>query len=100
MYVSTSMSDGTSVSLLEAMSCAKPVLVSDIAGNREWVEDRECRFPVGDVRALKTALQRFTSTSLEERKVLGQVGRTRILRDADWSKAHEKLARLYLEASA
>lgn len=37
LYVSASRSDGTSISLLEAMACGCPVLVSDIPGNREWV---------------------------------------------------------------
>jgi glycosyltransferase involved in cell wall biosynthesis len=37
LYVSASHSDGSSISLLEAMACGKPVLVSDIPGNREWV---------------------------------------------------------------
>jgi glycosyltransferase involved in cell wall biosynthesis len=37
LYVCASHSDGSSISLLEAMACGKPVLVSDIPGNREWV---------------------------------------------------------------
>lgn len=39
LYVSTSLSDGTSLSLLEAMSCGLPVIVTDIPSNREWVEE-------------------------------------------------------------
>lgn len=38
VYVSPSLSDGSSATLLEAMACGKPVIVSDIPGNREWVE--------------------------------------------------------------
>ena len=37
VYVSASNSDGSSISLLEAMACGLPALVSDIPGNREWV---------------------------------------------------------------
>jgi glycosyltransferase involved in cell wall biosynthesis len=37
LYVSTSHSDGTSISLLEALACGTPVLVTDIPGNKEWI---------------------------------------------------------------
>jgi glycosyltransferase involved in cell wall biosynthesis len=37
LYISTSHSDGTSISLLEALASGTPVLLSDIPGNREWV---------------------------------------------------------------
>jgi len=39
IYVSTSFFDSTSVSLLEAMACGLAPIVTDIPGNREWVED-------------------------------------------------------------
>ena len=39
IYVSTSLSDGTSASLLEAMACSLPSVVTDIPGNREWIQD-------------------------------------------------------------
>jgi len=39
LYVSPSHSDGSSISLLEAMACGGLVLASDIPSNREWVED-------------------------------------------------------------
>ncbi len=39
IYVTTSLSDGSSLSLLEAMACGLPVVVSDAPANFEWVED-------------------------------------------------------------
>ena len=39
IYISPSHVDGSSVSLLEALACGMPSLVSDIAGNKEWVEE-------------------------------------------------------------
>lgn len=38
VYVSTSLSDGTARSLLEAMACQLPVVVSDIEANKEWIK--------------------------------------------------------------
>ncbi|MDD2889432.1 MAG: glycosyltransferase family 4 protein [bacterium] len=39
VYVSTSFSDSTSVTLLEAMSCGAFPVVTDIIGNREWIKN-------------------------------------------------------------
>ncbi len=39
IYISTSLSDSSSVSLLEAMACGLAPIVTDIPGNREWIGD-------------------------------------------------------------
>jgi glycosyltransferase involved in cell wall biosynthesis len=39
IYVSTSTCDSTSVTLLEAMACGAFPVVTDMPGNREWIED-------------------------------------------------------------
>jgi glycosyltransferase involved in cell wall biosynthesis len=48
IYVSSSPTDSTSVSLLEAMSQKLYPVVTDIAGNREWLEDERHFFKAGD----------------------------------------------------
>ncbi len=64
IYVSTSISDSTSVSLLEAMACGCVPVVTDIPGNREWITDGEngYLFPAGDqaflARLLKELIRR------------------------------------------
>lgn len=60
IYVSASRSDGASSSLLEAMACGLFPVVSDIPGNRDWIDDGETGllFPAGNVRALAAALGR------------------------------------------
>lgn len=45
LFVSPSHCDGSSISLLESMACGRPVLVSDIPSNLEWVTPQV----VGDV---------------------------------------------------
>ncbi len=54
IYISTSLSDSTSVSLLEAMASGLLPVVSDIPGNREWIEEGKNGFifPAGDYQAL------------------------------------------------
>jgi len=39
LYLSTSLSDSASIALLEAMAVGLLPIVSDIAGNREWITD-------------------------------------------------------------
>jgi len=99
LYVSSSKSDGSSVSLLEAMGCGRPVLVSDIPGNREWVEAPEHRFAVGDCEGLGASLCRLARSPRADLEASGRLGRARVLRDADWSKAPRKLGRLYAEVA-
>ena len=39
VYVSSSLSDGTSNSLLEAMACGLAPIVTDIPANQTWIDD-------------------------------------------------------------
>ena len=59
IYVSCSRSDSTSVSLLEAMASGLFPVVSDIEGNREWIEHGQngLLFDVGDIEALARMLR-------------------------------------------
>ncbi len=54
VYVSTCLSDSTSVSLLEAMNFGLIPVVTDIPGNREWIENQKngFLFPPSDREAL------------------------------------------------
>jgi len=60
LYVSTSTSDSTSVSLLEAMAAGCFPIVSDIPANREWIasEAQGMLFPCGDDAALAACILR------------------------------------------
>jgi len=100
LYVSASRSDGSSVSLMEALGCGLPVLVSDIPGNREWVEDG-CQgwlFKDGDSSALAERLL----AAAENRARLPQMGMAarRLAEErADWKKNFQTLLQAY-EAAA
>ncbi len=68
LYISASYSDGSSISLLEAMACSVPALVSDIPGNREWVTPGKdgWLFTKGDSKSISRGIL----TSVRNRKAL------------------------------
>ena len=73
IYVSTSRSDSTSVSLLEAMAAGCFPVVTDIAGNREWVQHGVggFLFAPGDAGTLADQLQRAAAdTELRARAAI------------------------------
>jgi len=87
IYVSTSFSDGTSASLLEAMMCKLPVIVTDIPGNREWIVDGRSGifFPVKDSRKLAEIIVMLLRDE-DFRKALGKKAYEMVIEKADWSR--------------
>jgi glycosyltransferase involved in cell wall biosynthesis len=63
IYVSSSVSDGTSSSLIEAMASPLPCIVSDIPGNRPWVENgtNGYVFPPRDHHLLSTYISQVAA---------------------------------------
>jgi len=101
LYISASRSDGTSISLLEAMACGLPVVVSDIPGNREWVEPgvNGWWFPDGDEVELAKSINLAYQTEAQ-RYEFGQAGRVIAERRADWKRNFESLLEAYELAAA
>jgi L-malate glycosyltransferase len=96
LYVSASHSDGSSVSLLEAQACSKPVLVSDIAGNLEWVANDEqgWLFKDGDSDGLLQGMIKAVEHQ-EQLPTLGQAGRSQVEKRANWKKNFPLLLEAY-----
>lgn len=46
IFVSTAISDGTPVSMLEAMACGKPCIMTDVGGVSEWIKNGETGYLV------------------------------------------------------
>lgn len=101
VYVSTALSDGASVSLLEAMACGATPVVADIPANREWIKDGEngFLFSPDDATALAAKLEQCL-----DRPDLRQKARemnVRIIRQrAQWNLNVEKLLDLYERITA
>ncbi len=96
LYISPSHSDGSSVSLMEALACGLPCLVSDIPSNREWVSDgvNGWLFPDGDIEALAAAMLRAADRR-KELPALGYAARQTAEEKADWKKNFQKLLVAY-----
>jgi glycosyltransferase involved in cell wall biosynthesis len=70
IYISTSLDDGTSVSLLEAMASGAFPIVTDIPSNREWISDGENGFlvPIDQERFLaEKIVEAIRNQDLRER---------------------------------
>lgn len=98
VYVSSSLSDGSSISLLEAMACALPVVVTDIPGNLEWVNQGVNGWiaEAGNDESLSAAL----SKALHGRSVWSQMGEANLATTkerADWNKNFQVLMNAYDE---
>lgn len=97
LYASCAHSDGSSISLLEAMATGLPVLVTDIAPNREWVAVAENGWltDVGDADAVADALIAAARTSRTERAAIGARNRRVVEARADWPCVARPLLALY-----
>jgi glycosyltransferase involved in cell wall biosynthesis len=96
LYVSASRTDGSSISLLEALASGRPVIVSDIPGNREWVEPgiHGWWFKDGD----EEDLARIILEAVNQRQQLSemsQAARQLAEKRADWDKNFPNLLYAY-----
>jgi glycosyltransferase involved in cell wall biosynthesis len=96
IYISPSHVDGSSVSLMEALACGLPCLVSDIPGNKEWIVEGEngWLFRDGDADDLVNKILH----AIKKRKSFKQIGesaRKTAEQRADWKKNFGKLLKAY-----
>ena len=96
IYISPSHVDGSSVSLMEALACGLPCLVSDIPGNREWIIEGEngWLFRDGDADDLAEKILH----AIKNRRAFIQIGesaRKTAEQKADWKRNFGKLLEAY-----
>jgi glycosyltransferase involved in cell wall biosynthesis len=96
LYISPSHVDGSSVSLMEALACGLPCLVSDIPANKEWVVDDQngWLFRDGDANDLAEKIL----AAISQREKLPEIGRSSrrsAEMRADWKKNAEALMNVY-----
>lgn len=99
VFVSTSLREGLSLVLLEAMSLARPVIVSDGPGNPEAVGDAGLVIPAREPDALAAALERLaTDSALRAR--LGRAARERVSSEFSAERMVEQTRGVYERAIA
>lgn len=96
VYVSTSLSDTRSVSLLEAMACRLPVVVTDLKGNRECVENgvNGLIFPKGDFKALAEKII-YLLRDEETMRKFGVISRGYVEKEGNHEKEMRKMEKFY-----
>jgi glycosyltransferase involved in cell wall biosynthesis len=97
VYVSTSLSDaGIAASTAEAMACGLPVIVTDVADNRDWVEDGDNGFVI-PVKSPKLLAEKIIYLLKNEdiRKKFGKSGRKIIEERNNYYKEMEKMENIY-----
>ena len=86
LYISTSHSDGTSISMLEALASGTPVLLSDIPGNREWIAnpgDIGWLFRNGDIDSLTKGILSAVENR-DQLPAMSQAARQLAVSRANW----------------
>ena len=96
-YVLPSLVEGLPISLIEAMSFERPVLISDIEENLEVAGDIAEIFHRGDAEGLTGALAAMLGMSTDQRDEMGSKGRAKVQREYTWDMVTDKLEALYLE---
>ena len=99
LYVSTSPVDGTSVTMLQAMGCEVPVLVTDTPANRAWITPGESGFlfHVGDPSSLTSTInEALTAHEAHETSTITRHARHIVEERANWQHNIEKLPGILL----
>ena len=92
-YVSTSPIDGTSVTMLQAMACGVPVVVTDTENNRSWITHRESGylFEPGDSNNLAEQLHQSLAAELQDHRNMANTARSTVVERADWTANTKRL---------
>ena len=97
LYVLPSLVEGLPISLIEAMSFAKPVLVSDIPENLEVTGDMGVIFKRDDTEDLRKKLKQMLEIEEKEREKMGDRCLAKVKECYNWELIADQLEELYLK---
>jgi L-malate glycosyltransferase len=95
VYISSSLSDGSSLSLLEAMACGLGLIVTDVPAIKEWVNEANgLVVPRKNPQEIAKALEKYYNNR-ELLRSHGNVSEKAAKERADWDKNYQKLKNIY-----
>jgi len=98
IFVLPSLNEGVPKTLLEAMACGIPVIISEFPHLEELIKNAGLTFPKGDVHALADKIMRLIRDR-ELAKELGNNGRNKIVEGHSWGNTVLKTTELYEEVA-
>jgi glycosyltransferase involved in cell wall biosynthesis len=96
LFVLPSDLEGLSLALLDAMGAGLCVLTSDVAENREAIDDAGFTFRRGDVADLADRL-RFLIANPVVREAAGRAAKRRVREHYQWPDIATEIERIYFE---
>ena len=96
VVVVTPRTDGTSVTVMDAMAQGVPIVSSLTAGSAEWAMDgiTGWTFPVGNADALAAAIERALTASSEHTTLMTTQAKRLMEEKAGWESSSQRLAGL------
>ncbi|MEO8296917.1 MAG: glycosyltransferase family 4 protein [Burkholderiales bacterium] len=93
----TSQMEGLSNTLLEFMACGLPVIGTRVSGNEDFITDGQTGwlFDVGHTTDFEACLHRMSACAPEERALMGQAARRRVVETASLDVVLDRLIDSY-----
>ena len=99
VVVSIPTTDGTPVSVLEALATGVPVVATDLPAVRPWLEgvEPELLVPVDDANATAAAIRHALDVPATQRRAAAHRGRAIVMERADRTREMLRMEAIYLE---
>lgn len=94
-YLSCAKSDGTSISLLQAMAVGLPVIATDIPSNREWITEDENGWLAAAAEEFAAKILVLSHLPATRREAVSLSNQRIVAARADWDRNFPRLLRLY-----